>query len=427
MRERARPADPLVVAAIVYSLCTLAFALSAPRELFRAHTQYNHFALLADAWLHGSLSLTGPPPDYAGGNDFAAHDGRWWIVFPAFPAAILVPFVKLAGGAARLRDGQVFLFVAGVAPAALYLALERLRELGRSLLTTPESAVVAGLFGLGTVYWSTAVQGTVWFAAHVVGAALAALYLLCSLGAARPLLAGLCLGLGFWTRTPLLFAAPLFVLEAARAARGEPRAWRGLARRTALFALPLAAALALAIWHNQARFGDPLEFGYKYLTVAWQRRIETWGLFSWHYLPRNLGVLTSSLPFLQPTPGPSAAALQITRHGLALWVTTPLYLALLWPRRRATLDWALWLTAALVALPSLLYQNTGQIQFGARFSNDYAPFLFVALAAGRLGLSRRLLAVGLIGVAVNLFGAVTFQRPRFQRYYAPTLQIYQPD
>lgn len=427
MRERGKDPDPIVLAAIVYSVTTLAYALTSTRATFNAHTQYNHFALLADAWWHGSLSLPGAPPDYAHGNDFAAYGGRWWIVFPAFPAVLLMPFVKLAGGAERLRDGQVFLFVAGVAPAALYLALERLRELRRSLLSSVESAVLALLFGLGTVYWSTAVQGTVWFAAHVVGAALVSLYALFSLGAERPLLAGLCLGLGFWTRTPLLFAFPLFVIEALLQARAEPRAGLGLARRLTLFALPVVALLGLAAWHNHARFGDPLEFGYRYLTVAWQRRIETWGLFSFHYLPRNLGVITSSLPFVNLTPGPTAAALQITHHGLALWATTPLYLALLWPRRRATLDWAVWLTAALVALPSLFYQNTGQIQFGYRFSNDYAPLLFVALAMGRIRLSRRLIAVGAIGVAVNLFGAVTFQRERHQRYYVPTLHLHQPD
>ncbi len=426
-RDPARAPGPLLVAAIVYSLTTLAYALTSARAISLGHTQFNHFALLADAWLHGSLSLTSAPPAYAGGNDFAAYGGRWWVVFPAFPAALLVPFVKLAGGADRVRDGQIFLSLAGVAPAALYLALDRLRALGRSLLTPAESAGLAALFGLGTVYWFTAVQGTVWFAAHVVGAALAALYALCSLGASRPMLAGLCLGLGFWTRAPLLFAAPLFVLEAIHRSRGEPRAGLALARRLALFALPLGALLALAAWHNHARFGSPWEFGYRYLTISWQRRIETWGLFSFHYLPRNLGVLTSSLPFVNQAPGPAAAAWQLTHHGLALWVTTPLYLALLWPRRRTTLDWALWLTAACVALPSLFYQNTGQIQFGARFSNDYAPFLFLALAMGRLRLSRRLVAVGAIGVAVNLFGAVTFQRPRYQRYYTPTLQVYQPD
>ena len=66
------------------------------------------------------------------------------------------------------------------------------------------------------MYFFTAEQGTVWFAAHVVAVALAAGYLLFALEAERPLLAGLMLGLGYLTRTPLLFAFPLFLLEAFR-------------------------------------------------------------------------------------------------------------------------------------------------------------------------------------------------------------------
>ena len=36
--------------------------------------------------------------------------------------------------------------------------------------------------------------------------------------------------------------------------------------------------LAVAAWYNRARFGDPLEFGYRYLTVLWRPRMEKWGL-----------------------------------------------------------------------------------------------------------------------------------------------------
>jgi hypothetical protein len=71
---------------------------------------------------------------------------------------------------------------------------------------------------------------------------------------------------------------------------------------------------------------------------------------------------------------------QINAHGLALWVTTPDVLvvarrqALVGAGPRAARD------GALVALPTLFYQNTGWVQFGYRFSNDYAPLLFLLLA-----------------------------------------------
>ena len=98
----------------------------------------------------------------------------------------------------------------------LFLALEKLSRFGRSEQKERENASLALLFALGSVYFFSAVQGTVWYAAHVVAAGLAALYLLFALEAERPVLAGTMLALGFATRTPLLFAAPLFVLELAR-------------------------------------------------------------------------------------------------------------------------------------------------------------------------------------------------------------------
>ena len=141
----------------------------------------------------------------------------------------------------------------------------------------------------------------------------------------------------------------------------------------------MTAIVLLTFLHNQLRFGDPFEVGYRFLGIAWQHRIEKWGLFGYHYLAKNLGVVLTSLPFWTPR---GAAPFQINVHGLALWITTPVYLWLLWPRRTAVPHRALWITVACVALPTLFYQNTGWVQFGYRFSNDYAVFLFALLAVG---------------------------------------------
>jgi hypothetical protein len=72
----------------------------------------------------------------------------------------------------------------------------------------------------------------------------------------------------------------------------------------------------------------------------------------------------------------------VSAHGLALWVTTPMYLWLLWPKKILAPHLALAVSAFAVALPSLFYQNSGWVQFGYRFSNDYAVFLFALFAVG---------------------------------------------
>jgi hypothetical protein len=420
------------IALAIYAALTAAYLAFAARDRLATHTPFNHFALQARAWLDGRIDLGGPPPAYAMNNDFALFEGRWYVVFPAFPAVLLLPFVALAGQVEQVRDGLVFLWLAGVGPALLFVALERLRDEGHTRHDDRTNAALAGLFGLGTVYWFSAEQGTVWFAAHVVGVALAALYLAAAIGARHPFVAGLALGLGFLTRTPLLFAAPLFVLEARRVClHGEsPIDGRArFARVLALFAAPLAALLALSAAYNHVRFGAWGETGYRFLTVAWQARIARWGLFSYHYLARNLGVTLTSLPYLVKSASPDAPWLQISVHGLALWVTTPLYLALLYPRRRRPIFRALGITALCVAAPTLLYQNTGQVQFGQRFSNDYAVFLFAMLAVGFPRPRRAFWAAGLVGVLVNLYGTLTFDRPlgAGRYHHDPSNAIYQPD
>jgi hypothetical protein len=466
-----RPRRPLLLALGVYALVTVVCAVTSAPAIFREHTPFNHFALLADAWLHRRLDLGGPPPAYTGFNDFAQFQGRWYVSFPPFPAVILAPFVALAGGADATRDGLVFLGLAGVGPAVLFLALEKLSRTDRSPRTQRENVALALLFALGTVYWFTAVQGTVWFAAHVVGVALTAVYLYACLDAEHPLLAGLTIGLGFASRTPLGFAFPLFFLEAWRVASrpdaaphappldapeapgaadgaAAPDAQRGAATkvtkaaepglrvagasvavlldRLLAFAVPAVALLLLLLWHNRARFQDPFEFGHRLLQIGWKGRIDKWGLFSYHYLGRNLGVVLSGLPFT----GTGGAPFQINVHGLALWVTTPFYAWALWPKRTDATYWAFAATALAVAAPSLLYQNSGWIQFGYRFSNDFAPFLFAMIAVGARRFSPPFWVLAALAVVVNAFGAITFQRAPYARYYfvdGSQRILHQPD
>ncbi len=458
-------------ALLLYAVSTLVFFVFAKPERLTLHTPYNHFALLAESWLQGRLDLGGPPPAYAGMNDFAQFGDRWYIPFPPFPAVLMLPWVWLAGSAAGVRDGQVFLWLAGVAPAALFLALEKLSRLSLSARSTLENLALAALFAFGSVYFFTAEQGTVWFAAHVVGAGLFALFLLFAIDAERPFLAGLVLGLAFLTRTPLIFAAVLFGLEALRvcsrpepgpppalaspegelsvaqeplrseAARSESTGkrvaawWAALDKRRLLvlcaqFSAPLLICVGIAMWHNYARFGSVSEVGYRFLKVRWAARMERWGLFNYHYLARNLGMLLTGLPYVSKG---GLVPFQINLHGLALWFTTPIYLWLLAPAKLVSADArqlrrGLWIAVGCVAIWTLLYQNTGWQQFGQRFSNDYAPLLFVLLAINGQRFGWLFRAACVWAIVVNGFGAWTFDKPQYRGYYVfnPS-EYYQPD
>lgn len=428
----------------VYVICTIAFFGTASPNRIREHTPYNHYALLADAWLHGQLDLRGPPPPYSGNNDFAQKGDKWFISFPPFPAVWMVPWVMLGGYVENVRDGQAFMWLAGVGPAVLFLVFEKLRRQGYLRRREATNFILALLFALGTVYWFTAIQGTVWFAAHVVGVAVGALFLLCAIDAKHPILAGLLIGCAFLTRPPMVLMGLVFATEAVRVSlkNGPPidasgpmsylmkmlrsLDYKALLKRWSLFAVPALAMLAVACWHNYARFGDPTQFGHEYLTVAWSARIAKWGLFSYHYLPRNLAIVLTSLPYLNQTP----ALFQINAHGLALWVTTPMYLWLLWPKKWDWMYVTFAIAAIAVALPDLTYQNSGWMQFGYRFSNDFALLLFVLLALGHRRFRAGFYTVAAVAVAINFFGAISFERAGFADYYyndGSQKVIFQPD
>lgn len=421
-----------LLAIALYLVATAVYFACASREVITSHTQCNHYALLADAWLRGRLDLGHPPPAYTQNNDFASFQGKHYVSFPPFPALILLPFAKLAGTPENLRDGQIWLWLAGVGPAVLFLALEKMGRLGFSDRKDWEHWVFAALLAFGSVYFFSAEQGTVWFSAHVVAVALCSLYLLFALNAERPVLAGTAVGLLFATRPPVLLAGVFFVLEAVRVSlRPNGAGWRRLdlakaARLLGLFLAPLAAVVALILWHNHARFGRAMEFGHALLNIGWRGRIDKWGLFAYHYLGRNLGIVLSGLPFVNKTP----PYFQVNLHGLALWFTTPLYLWLIWPRRVTYMFKALAISAAPVILMDLLYQNSGWVQFGYRFSNDYAVFLFAMLAIAGHRMGPLFWSAAIWSVGINTAGALTFGRPGFEKFYfndSSQQVIYQPD
>jgi hypothetical protein len=449
----------VLLALAIYLVCGGVFAAVAGPGRLSEHTAYNHYALLADAWLHGRQDLPAGPPHYTGNNDFASFEGKTFISFPPFPAVLMLPLVEIAGTPENFRDGQFMVWLAGLGPALLFLVLEKLRRGGTSKRTEVENLFLTGLFAFGTVYFFTAVEGTVWFAAHIVGVALVTGYLLCALDAERPMLAGLLLGCSFAARPVTSMLALVFALEAIRVGVGGEipagatwhervvASWeridrRALLRRYALFALPILPILALCSWSNHSRFHhwSPTAFGHEYLSVAWHDRMQKWGLFGYHYLGKNLGCALTELPW-PPAKGThvtfwpghgGVAPFQINEHGLALWFTTPIYLWLLRPRERGWLHGVLIASIAGPVLMLLLYQNTGWRQFGYRFSNDYSPLLFLLLAIERRppGWAFRIAAAW--GLVWNLFGAITFDRSdaRCDRYYfrdASQVTMYQPD
>ncbi|GMV39210.1 MAG: hypothetical protein AMXMBFR64_09260 [Myxococcales bacterium] len=362
--------------------------------------------------LTGEWMRIDPATDIARGCDPTAKhkkcdEVRYYISFPPVPSLVMMPLVAIWGY--HVNDVLVTILFAALNAVLIFGMMRVLSRRGHSERQLREHLWLTVLFAFGTVAFFSSVRGEVWFTALVIGLTLNTAYILASLDARHPLLAGAFLVLGFATRTPILFATPFFLLQLwwARREDGERIGWAAMARKLAWFSVPgIIGGLAI-MWFNTARFGAPFEFGHTYLVEGARPAIREHGLFSFWFLNRNLSAMLTNMPvfsFEQPF-------VQVTRHGLGLIATTPAFLALLWPRGpKSTLWWSLLITVLCVSVPAALYQNTGWAQFGYRFSLDWTPYLIAMLAIDRRHIGRGFIALILIGVVVNLFGAATFGR-----------------
>ncbi len=415
-----------------------------------------HFLYQAEAWLHGEAAVAPPLPndDWAIVETVVLDDGSEvsgrrmmtrpmfhelggvevpsarvrgsrgftaYVSFPAFPAVLMIPSAALGGRAAS--DVLVTVLLAALIVPLSFLLLRRLAEAKLSERSAVDDLWLVALLAFGSVMFFSAVQGKVWYTAHVVGVVLALVYAWASIEARRPIIAGLALGAAAMTRTPMAFMFPLFLFEAWRMARGDRRV---LMKTIAKFAAPVVVFAIAGVLYNLARFSAATEFGHTYLAlgthqpVRQQAQIEQYGLASVHYLARNLAVAFTALPrMLGHSPG-----FTINGHGLAMWITTPALFLLARPRRTGLFHSALWITVACVAIPSLLYQNSGWFQFGYRFSLDYMVFLMMLLAVGGRPINVVTKMLIGVGIAINLFGAVTFDRhAQFYSYDYDRIQV----
>ena len=399
-----RSRSPELIAAAVAFVVYCAF--SGPMLLKQSDAP--HFVYQSYSFVHGQLALFGKPPNL---NDWVLWKGQWYSSFPPFPAVLMMPFVALHGLA--FNDVFFTVCIASLNVGLLVAVMRVLRERGDHSRTDLEMLALAAFYAFGTVYFYTSIRGEVWFTAHVVGVTLTLLYILASLNGRAPVIAGLIFGLSAVTRANLVYAFPFFVIETLLP-EGRLVSFRTLLDRVVkalprfvLFGLPAASVLGLAFWMNHARFGKWNEFGHGLLyNNRVNKDVEKYGLFNVHYLPRNL----RSAFLLGPTVHWHPFRLGFSGHGMSMFITTPLLLLVPFAKQRARSTPALAVTTLAIALPGFLYMNDGWFQFGYRFSNDYLPYLFLLLAVGMRPMTKVFLALGVLGIAVNVWGALAFNR-----------------
>jgi hypothetical protein len=337
---------------------------------------------------------------------------------PLGPAFLLLPLRLLLGSA--LATQWLAALLGGLAVALMDVLLSAwLRSVrGEGAIVGGERSMLVVLAGAGTLWVWLAPLPEVWYFAQTVATTCLVLSLVLATRG-RWIWCGLAFALAICSRPPTVMAAPMLLALAFSADASSDRV-RGPVRPSGVRALALASLFPIVLGGlhlvlNRLRFGSLLEFGYRFMLTPPELRsaIEEHGPFSLAFLARNLRIF-----FVQP-PVPSVNEsgvwsfpfLASDPNGMGLLFVMPaaagVVLAVGGRWRGRGLIAACWLSLALVTVPSLLYFNTGWVQWGARYLLDAWP-MWLMLAALGLGRMRGRMAWLLVtlSVASNLWAAV---------------------
>lgn len=161
--------------------------------------------------------------------------------------------------------------------------------------------------------------------------------------------------------------------------------------KLAAVALTGAIVVGLPLVLNSLKFGHPLDSGYMHIyndrpEDGFSRDAQTYGLFSAHYVPRNLYYANIGLPKLYriEIEGVPRSFVRPNIWGTGIWWTTPLLLWVFVELRRIwrePADRVLLLATLLANVALLFYHSTGYQQRGFnRYSLDYVPALLALVA-----------------------------------------------
>jgi hypothetical protein len=310
----------------------------------------------------------------------------------------MMPFAAIYGNS---FNDVIFTLILGACNAALFFELvprvgNYLKEKINVSIST-QIALTAG-FAFGTTHWWLASFGQVWFTAQIVATTFLLMALLEVFGKQRPLWVALWLSMAALARPTILLALPVYV-------------WlllpKNPLRKLALGLLPLLVVGVSMGIYNYLRYDNPLELGYRYMQLEYllAKRIEATGSFNLIYLAENLKNAFWKIPEFRNT----CPFVVMDGWGLSMIISTPLLLLVFFAPWRERAVQAMAVGAILVAIPSLLYYNTGYLQAGYRYALDFLPMLFVPLIAATRGrLNWKITCLTLISVAMGFISLVNF-------------------
>ena len=415
---------------LVFIAALLFYGVSAGLKITK-QSKTPQYVYLAYSFLQGKTNLLVLPKST---YDLIFFEGKWFVPGGITPALLLLPFVAIFGK--TFSDVLFGVFIGALNVAMMYSLLGRLAE----RISTRFWLTI--LFAFGTVHWWLASVGSVWFNAQLVALLFMILFVRDAIQN-KPWLAGLWLGLAFLSRPPTLFSALFYLLIVF----SQERAIQPTLKKLIPFGIMLIGSVVIMLTYNQLRFGNPMDFGYGYVTGknALVRTFALSGGFNTQYMPCNiyvslLGTPNFNLPLL-PSVNEVCSYLEPINHdfgklskffnplGMSIFLTTPALLLIFRAKLRDDLVLPAWVGMIGILIPLWMYHATGWVQFGYRYTTDFMVFLFILLsrAIKQTGyLERTLIGISVIigATGVYLMYYMTFGLIWYEMFMDMARKIY---
>jgi hypothetical protein len=362
-------------------------------------SNFPYFNYLADAFIHGQLSLRLIPPIQ---HDLSFFNGKYYIYWPPFPAILLMPIVALFG--VRVSDVLFTLGIGALNVALVAYIFRLLNKRNLILLDADERGILTIFFAFGTVHLFLSSNGNVWYTSQVVAFLFSIFTFLAAIrlkGYPAFFFTGLALACATLTRSHLIFlgiGAAWYLFQSHKSV-----GWRKLFSYFIVAASPLLMGMLLQGMYNFFRFGNLFEYGVAYQNFGpfFESDYLKYGLLNLHYFIKDFYFNFIFYPF---------PLSNNTLMGGSLFLLSPLFFAAFWTFRSPALrkqSIALWLSCITVAIPVLLNIGTGWSTFGPRYSLDFMlPLLFLTALGSHTW--PKWLKIILVAISIAQFGFGTF-------------------
>jgi hypothetical protein len=249
------------------------------------------------------------------------------------------------------------------------------------------------LTGFGNIIWYLSATGSSWYLGQICAAFFLTAAIRKSLDKNHPLAVGLFLGAAFLSRLQTILSLPLFLYLYSG---------KGWLKKYTSIALGILPFVLFNFHYNFLRFGTIMDKGYYLIPGVLQEPWFDKGIFNLSYIPRNLKGFLTALPkfshkFPYVTPSWS---------GLAIWVTTPVFVFSFFSNLKEKIVKYSWLSILLISIVIFSHGSTGFAQFGYRFAVDFYPILiFLTIkGASETGLRWYHWLLLIISILVNTWG-----------------------